>query len=139
MHLRACVAACLSARQTYQKTPIPWGWSVFSSVYQFVNPGIPCPGLPRTFFPVCLKYDLFRKTILTICVYHAFCERLYLCDFNRESLQSREVVQTFNRTSLSDRVADSVRDFGNPAKIQGRTQKFHVPAPPKCQASRVKK
>ena len=24
----------------------------------------------------------------------AFCERLYLCDFNRESMQSRKVVQT---------------------------------------------
>ena len=69
---------------------------------------------------------------------HAFCERLYLCDFNRESLQSREVVQTFNRTSLSDRAAYRVRDFGNPTKIQGRTQKYCVPAPPKCQASHVK-
>ena len=34
---------------------------------------------------------------------HAFCEILYVCNFNRESLQSKEVVQTFNRTSLSDR------------------------------------
>ena len=63
----------------------------------------------------------------------------YLCDFNRESLQSREVVQIFNRTSFSDRAAYKVRDFGNPWKIQGRTQKYHVPAPPKCQASRVRK
>ena len=50
----------------------------------------------------------------------------------------REVVQTFNRTSLSDRAAYSVWDSGNPAKIQGRMQKYHVPAPPKCQASRAK-
>ena len=56
---------------------------------------------------------------------HAFCERLYSCDFNR----SREVVQTFNRTSLSERAAYRVWDFGNPVKIQGRAQKYHVPAP----------
>ena len=50
---------------------------------------------------------------------HAFCGRLYLRDFNWESLLSREVVQTFNRTSLSDRAAAyRVWDFGNPAKIQ---------------------
>ena len=66
---------------------------------------------------------------------HAFCERLYLCDFNRESLQAREVVQTFNKTSSSDRAAYRLWDLGNPAKIQGRTQKYLVP---KCQASRVK-
>ena len=55
---------------------------------------------------------------------HAFCERLYLCDFNMESMQSRtrEVVQTFNRILLSDRATYWVRDFGNPVKIQGRTQ-----------------
>ena len=69
---------------------------------------------------------------------HAFCERLNLCDFNRESLQSKEVVQTFNKTSLSEGAAYRVRNFGNPAKFQGRTQKYHVPASPKCQASRVK-
>ena len=40
-----------------------------------------------------------------------------------------EVVQTFNRTSLSDRAAYMVRGFGNPRKIQGRTQKYRVPAP----------
>ena len=62
---------------------------------------------------------------------HAFCERLYLF-----VLQSMEVVQTFNRTVLSDRAFYRVRDFGNPAKIQGRTQKYHIPAPPNCQASR---
>ena len=72
---------------------------------------------------------------------HAFCERLYFCDFNRESRQSREVVQTFNlgpsilglrfnRTSLSDRTAYRMRDFRNPMKIQGRAQKHHVPVPP---------
>ena len=93
-------------------------------------------------FPFCLKYDLFRKTILTIlnmlCVDHTFCERLYLFDFNRESMQSSEVVRTFHRTSLSNRAAYRVRDYRNPMKIQGRTQKYHVPTPPKCQASRVK-
>ena len=61
----------------------------------------------------------------------AFCERLYLCDFNKESLQSREVVQTFNRISLSDRAAYRVRDFGNPAKIQSRTQKISCLCAPK--------
>ena len=60
---------------------------------------------------------------------HAFCKRLYLCAFNRGSMQSREVVQTLNRTALSDRAAYRVWDFGNPVKIQGRTQKYHVPAP----------
>ena len=69
-------------------------------------------------------------------VYHAFCERLYLCDFNRES---REVVQTFNRTSLSDRAAYRVWDFWDPAKNQGKRQKYHAPAPPNLQASHVKK
>ena len=72
---------------------------MFLSVYLFVRPGIPCPGLSQTFFPLCLKYDLFRKTILTLLIMrsvdHAFCEGLYLCDFNRESIQSRDVVQTF--------------------------------------------
>ena len=68
---------------------------------------------------------------------HAFCERLYLCDFNREYLQSREVVQTWNRTSLSDRAAYRVRDFGNPPKNRAERKKYHVPAPPKCQAPRV--
>ena len=67
---------------------------------------------------------------------HAFCEILYLYDFNRGSMQSREVVQTFNRTSLSDRAAFRVWDFGNPTKIKGRTQ--NIMRPPNCQASRVK-
>ena len=71
-------------------------------------------------------------------VVHAFCERIYLCDFNRESMQSREVVLTFNRTSLSDRAAYRVWAFENSAKIRGRTQKYHGPAPQKYQASRVK-
>ena len=70
---------------------------------------------------------------------HAFCGRLYLRDFNWEPLLSREVVQTFNRTSLSNRAAYSVRDFENLAKIQDKTQKYHVPVPPICHASRVKK
>ena len=95
--------------------------------------GIPCPGLQQTLFPLCLKYDLFRKTILTnlnmLSVDHVYCKRSYLCDFNRESLQSREVVQTFNRTSLSDNAAYRVQGFGNPGKFQGRTQKYCVPAP----------
>ena len=41
---------------------------------------------------------------------------------------SMEVVQTFDRTSLSDRAAYRIWAFGNPAKIQDRTQKYHVPA-----------
>ena len=49
-----------------------------------------------------------------------------------------EVVQTFNRTSFSDGAAFRVWDFRNPAKTQGRTQKYHVTAPLKCQASSVK-
>ena len=53
-------------------------------------------------------------------------------------MQSREVVQTFNRTLLSDRAANRVWDLGNPAEFQDRTQKYHVPAPPKCQASHIK-
>ena len=69
---------------------------------------------------------------------HVYCERSYLCDFNRESLQSREVVQTFNRTSLSDNAAYRVQGLGNPGKIQGRTQKYRVPCAPECQATRVK-
>ena len=44
---------------------------------------------------------------------HAFCEILNLCDFNLVSLQSREVVQTFNKTSISDRAAYRVWDFQN--------------------------
>ena len=52
---------------------------------------------------------------------HAFYERLYLQDFNREYLQSTEVVQTCNRTSLSDRAAYRVRDFGNPLKFKAES------------------
>ena len=59
---------------------------------------------------------------------------VYLCDFNKNILRSREVVQTFDRTSLSDRATYRVRDIGNPAKIRGS----HVPASPKRQESRVK-
>ena len=81
---------------------------MFLSVYLFVSPDIPCPGLPQTFFFAYKMPDLFRKTILTILsmlsVDPAFCERLYLCDFNRGSMHSMEVVQTFNRTLLSDKV-----------------------------------
>ena len=53
-------------------------------------------------------------------------------------MQSREVVQTFNRTLLSDRAANRVWDLGNPAEFHDRMQKYHVPAPPKCQASHIK-
>ena len=103
---------------------------MFLSVYLFVNPDIPCPVLPQTFFLLCLEYDLFRKAILNmLSIDHASCERLYLCDFNKGSMRSREVVQTFNRTSLSDRAADRVWDFRNPAKIQGNPQKYRVPVP----------
>ena len=45
-------------------------------------------------------------------------------------MQSREVVQTFDRTSVCDRAAFKVWDFGNPTKIQDRTQKRHVLVPP---------
>ena len=44
----------LSFYKTYQSAPIPWGRSVFSSVYLFVSPGIPCPSLPQNLFPLCL-------------------------------------------------------------------------------------
>ena len=64
---------------------------------------------------------------------YAFCEILYLCDFNKGSMQS------INRTSLSDRAAYIVWDFGNPAKIQGKKHKYNVRKAPKCQASRRKK
>ena len=46
--------------------PYPLGRSVVSSVYLFVSPCIPYPGLPQTFFPLCLKYDLFQETILNM-------------------------------------------------------------------------
>ena len=67
-----CLPALLSPRvgwllffyKTYQSVSIPWGRSVFPSVYLFVSLDIPCPGLPQTFYPLCLKYDSFRKTIL---------------------------------------------------------------------------
>ena len=65
-----------------------------------------------------------------------FCERLFLCDFNGGiyAVKGGGVVQTFNITTLFDRAAYRVWDFGNPAKIQGRTQKYHVPVPLKWQA-----
>ena len=66
--------------------PIPWGRSVFLSVYLLVSPDMPCPGLSQNFFLLRLRYDLFRKTIIKflnmLSVDHAFCERLYLCDFD---------------------------------------------------------
>ena len=73
-----------------------------------------------------------------LCVDLAFCEILYFFDFNGESFQSSEVVQTFQRTSLSDRAAYRVQDFRNPMKIQDRTQNIMSLRPTKCQASRVK-
>ena len=48
---------------------------------------------------------------------------LFVKDYTCVILQSREVVQTFDRTSLYDRAAYRVPDFKNPAKIQGKTQK----------------
>ena len=82
--------------------------------------------------------------------HHAFCERLYFCDFNRESMQSREVVQTFNlgpsilgprfnRTSLSDRAAYRMRDFRNPMEIQGRAQKTSCSCAPQMPSVTRKK
>ena len=97
VRLSACVAACLPACLSVTRVggggrgtlfifinlsecPHPLGWSVFLSFYLFVSTGIPCSGLQQqTFFPLCLKYDLFRKTILTnlnmLSVDHVFCER----------------------------------------------------------------
>ena len=49
---------------------------------------------------------------------YAFCENLYLCDLNRGYMQSREVVQTFNRTPLSYRAAYRVCDFGIPQRFK---------------------
>ena len=93
---------------------------MFLSVYLFVSPCIPCPGLPQTFFPLCLKYDLFKKTILPILnmlsIDHAFCERLYLCDF-KSAVKGGSPEQLIGSGT------------GNLAKIQSRMQKYHVPAP----------
>ena len=150
MPLRARVAVCLPFchhgwgwvvyffLKTYQSASILMGSVSVSVCLSVISPDIPFPALPQTFFLL----DLFRKIILTFfnmpSIDHAFCEISYLCDLNRRSMQSREVVRTFNRTSLSDRAGYRVLDFGNPAKIQGRMQTYHVPAPPKCHASRVK-
>ena len=92
--MRGCLPACLSVTRVgggggrgtlfifinLSECPHPLGWSVFLSFYLFVSTGIPCSGLQQqTFFPLCLKYDLFRKTILTnlnmLSVDHVFCER----------------------------------------------------------------
>ena len=97
------VSVCLSVCQPWH----PVSWSATN----------PLSSLPKIW--------LVSKNNNMLSVDHAFCDRLYLCDFNR----SREVVQTFNRTSLSDRAAYRVWDFGNPVKIQGRAQKYHLPAP----------
>ena len=142
-----CLPACLSVTRVVVVCVGGGGYSIY--FYKLIRVP-PSPGLVSVFVclsvcqhwhpmswsatnPLCLKCDLFRKTILTnlnmLSVDHVFCERSYLCDFNRESLQSREVVQTFNRTSLSDNAAYRVQGFGNPGKIQGRTQKYRVPAP----------
>ena len=66
-----------------------------------------------------------------------FVKRLYLRDCNRGSMQSREVVQTFNKTSLSDRAAYRVWDLGI-LRISRQNAKILCPCAPKCQASRVK-
>ena len=50
--------------------------------------------------------------------------------------KSKYLIETHYLTELL--TLYRVRDFWNPAKIQGRTQKYHVPVPPKCQALRVK-
>ena len=47
---------------------------------------------------------------------HAFCGRLYVYDFKRGSLLSMEVVQTFNRTSLSDITSYRVLSSDKPLK-----------------------
>ena len=65
---------------------------------------------------------------------HAFCGRLYLCDFKRGSLLSMEVVQTFNRTSLSDITSYRVLSSETPQKFQAKRKKYHVSTLPKCQA-----
>ena len=69
--VRGCLPAFLSSGGMWgtlflyinlSECPHPLG-----SVSVFVvSTGIPCLGLPQTFFPLCLKYDLFRKTILSI-------------------------------------------------------------------------
>ena len=47
-------------------------------------------------------------------------------------MQSREVVQTSNRTSLSDRAAyNRVLDFGNPTKNSRQNAKRSCPCAPK--------
>ena len=45
---------------TYQSAPISRGRPEVLSVYLFVSPDIPCPGLSQTFFPLCLKYDFTK-------------------------------------------------------------------------------
>ena len=49
-------------------------------------------------------------------------------------MQSMVVVQTFNRTSLSNRATNRVWDVGNPANA-----KYHVPAPLKIPSVTRKK
>ena len=93
--MRGCLPACLSVTRMVvggggggggtlfifinfiRVPPSPGLVSVF--VCLFVSTGIPCPGLQQTLFPLCLKYDLFRKTILTnlnmLSVDHVLCER----------------------------------------------------------------
>ena len=113
---------------------------MFLSVYLFVSPDITCPGLPHTFFFAYKMPDLFRKTILTILnmlsADPAFCERLYLCDFDRGSIQSMEVVQTFNRTLLSDQAAYRVCNFEIPRKFKAERKNIMSMRPQnaKCHA-----
>ena len=68
----------------------------------------------------------------------AFCERLYLCDFDRGSRQSREVVQTFLELHFLTELLIGCGTSGIPRKFKAEGKNLHVPAPPKCQASRVK-
>ena len=132
MHVRVRASKCMRGCLPFCH---PEGWGNSISFYKlirvlpspgvgqcfrlFISPGIPCPGLPDLYFPLCLKYDLFRKTILDmLSVEHAFCERLYLCDFNRESLQSMEVVQTFNRNNYLTELLIGCRTSGIPRKFK---------------------
>ena len=98
--MRGCLPACLSVTRVggggggrgtlfifinLSECPHPLGWSVFLSFYLFVSTGIPCSGLQQqTFFPLCLKYDLFRKTILTnlnmLSVDHVFVKDNTSCE-----------------------------------------------------------
>ena len=61
---------------------------------------------------------------------HAFFVKYYTCVILIGDLCSQERFSIH----LIDRAAHRVWDFGQ-SKIEGRTQKYHVPAPTRCQAS----